>query len=577
MRVSGYRVRRMHIFAAKNGVWTYRRRVESGLEEAFSNFTGNKQPQFKRSLGTKDRREAEKLALAAEVEYSSLMQKLRYQAHLSPDELRNAHLSLRVGGLLKSAKAKLDLEIVQKLKAEIDAELDRYKAKVKAADDLDKLKKVRFGKQHKKYMPLGEYYKHLQNAARILHTYERMFTEPQLDISKELEATRRSLQESQLGLGEFFLETLQRTQTANSDVLAKRAMNKGKAPQISVALERWKEKNKPSESSYNEWKYTVNRFIELHGDLAVDTIDDEHIVQFREAISKIPARLSPKLLALPIHKLIEKADKGEFKDKPERSVNTVRKMIVGLSTILQVMADDGYIHYNPARKKAPKSDDDGSKCPPYELDELRKLFTSRYYQRDYWHSPVKDKPSRFWSPLLALYTGCRAGEIAALQLKDVRQSDENIWYLSINRNNAKSLKTKSAVRDIPLHKDLIRMGFLTYVEQAKKQGYTQLLTDINPERRNISGTISNPFGRYIESIGLKTDGKSFHSFRDCFSDACVNSGLDDRTTDRLLGHKMQGVKKHYGKGLWLSTAKELVDKLYKGKVDLSHLYVKGKA
>lgn len=574
MRVRKYRVKRMHIYQNK-GVFTYRRRVDTGLEEAFKEFTGKSEPFFKRSLGTRDNREANKLALAAEVEYESLMQKLRYQSHLSPREIRAARLSLRVGGILRSAKVKLDLEVVQNIKAQIDAELKRYGAKVKVADadSLDELEDVKYGAFFKKQMPLKDYYEHLQNASRILHVYERMFLEPNLDVSAELAKTRQFLQQSQLGLGDMFLQELQAYRGTTPQDVAANAIGNDNTPPLSEAVQRWKEKNTPSESSYSEWNYAIRRFIELHGDLRVGRITDNHVVEFRNVIQMIPARLPQKYMAMTMKQLKELAEKGEFKGMPPRSPSTVRKMIVGLSTVLQVMMDDGYIQRNPAHKKAPKSEDDGSKRPPYEFDELKQLFTSSYFKYDFWHSPARHKPSRFWSPLIALYTGCRAGEIACLQVKDVRQ-EEGIWYISINTDADKSVKTMSAVRDIPIHDALLKMGFIEYVKGLKTAGEKQLFPDINIDRRSkVSGAISNPYGRYVETLGLKKDGKSFHSFRDNFSDACVNMGLDDRTTDRLLGHKMQGQKKHYGKGIWLTTSKKWVDKLYKGKVDLSHLYI----
>ncbi len=476
----------MYIAPTKNGVWTYRRRVESGLEKSYNRVTGNKQPFFKRSLKTRDKREAERLAPAYDLEYEALMQKLRHQAHLSDDDIRLARLSLRVGGLLRSTKTKLDLEVIRSIKADIDKEISSYKPRIKAGDDMHELEDVKYGKFRKKQMSLGDYYEHLLNASRILHVYERMFAEPGLDVSQELSATRHALKESQLNVGELFLDRLQNHTIANSQVLANQALNKGKAPKISEAVERWKEKHKPSESSYSEWKYTVKRFIELHGDLEVDTIDDNHIVEFRDAISLIPSRLTVKHNAMTLGKLVELANKGEFSDKPPRSPNTVRKMVVGLSTILQVMVDDGFITRNPAKKKAPRSNDDGSKRPPYEFDELKQLFASEYYKRDFWHSPARDKPSRFWSPLIALYTGCRAGEIAALRVKDIRQED-GIWYFSINVESGKGVKTRSGVRDIPIHKDLIKMGLIRYVEQQRKSGEQQLFPDISLTRKKPAG------------------------------------------------------------------------------------------
>lgn len=561
----------MNIYQAKNGIYTYRKRVEVGLEDAYREETGNSQPFFKRSLKTRDSKAAANMAIAVEMEYTMLMQRLRHRAHLSPDTLRKAHLSLRVGGVLRSNKVKLDLEVIQELKQKIEQELELYRLKLKSTDDLSETVKTKYGLQRKKSMPLKDYYQHLQNTSRILGVYERMFTEQDLDVSSELAKTRHHMQMSKLGFVDTMVEELQAYRQQTPQQIADQVVPAGTSPKFSEAVERWKEKNHPSESSYKEWSYTAKRFIELNGDLRVAAIKDEHVVTFRDAMLKIPSRLPRKYMVMPLDKLLACAEKGEFSTLKPRSSNTVRKMVVGISTILQVMVDDGYIMRNPAQKKAPKSTDDGSSRPPFEFDELHQIFSSGHYKSHFWNSDVQDKPSRYWAPLIALFTGCRAGEIAQLMLRDIRNED-GIDYISINNDSEKRIKTKSAARDIPIHEMLLKMGFMTYVEQLRKKGETQLFPDLNLNRQKISGAISSAFGRYCKSLGLKKDGKSFHSFRDNFSDACVNAGIDDRTTDRLLGHAMQGAKKHYGKGLWLETSRRLVNSLYIERIKPQHLY-----
>jgi integrase len=560
----------MNIYQTKNGIYTYRKRVEVGLEDAYREETGNSQPFFKRSLKTRDSKAAANVAVAVEMEYKLLMERLRHRSHLSPDTLRKAHLSLRVGGILRSSKVKLELDVIQELKKQIEQELELHRLKLKSAGDLREIVKTRYGLQRKKAMPLDDYCQHLQNAVRVLGVYERMFTEQDFDLSSEMAKTQRYMTMSRLGFVDTMMEELQAYRQQTPQQIADQVVPAGTSPKLSEAVERWKEKNHPSESSYREWSYTVKRFIELHGDLRVAAITDEHVVTFRDAMLKIPARLPNRYMAMPLDKLVACAAKGEFSSMKPRSSNTVRKMVVGISTILQVMVDDGYITRNTAQKKAPKSTDDGSSRPPFEFDELHQIFSSGHYQSHFWNSNVQDKPSRYWAPLIALFTGCRAGEIAQLLLTDIRKED-GVDYISINNDSDKRIKTKSAARDIPIHEMLLKMGFMTYVEQLRKKGETQLFPDLNLGRQKVSGAISKDFSRYCEALGLKKDGKSFHSFRDNFSDACVNAGLDDRTTDRLLGHAMQGAKKHYGKGLWLETASNFINRLYLEKLSLYHL------
>jgi integrase len=68
-----------------------------------------------------------------------------------------------------------------------------------------------------------------------------------------------------------------------------------------------------------------------------------------------------------------------------------------------------------------------------------------------------------WGALLGLYTGARLREIAQLDMGDIRQ-EGGIWYIDINADAPnKSLKTHAAKRRVPLHSELIRLGFLEWV------------------------------------------------------------------------------------------------------------------
>ena len=62
-----------------------------------------------------------------------------------------------------------------------------------------------------------------------------------------------------------------------------------------------------------------------------------------------------------------------------------------------------------------------------------------------------------WLVMLGAYTGARAGELCELTVDDVRETD-GVHYLTIRTG-----KTESAARAIPLHRQLIKAGFLRYV------------------------------------------------------------------------------------------------------------------
>ncbi len=82
-------------------------------------------------------------------------------------------------------------------------------------------------------------------------------------------------------------------------------------------------------------------------------------------------------------------------------------------------------------------------------------------------------PGAFCSPthpLLGAFTGARLKKLGQLRATDVRCRD-GIDYLSVNTDDeGKSLKTRSSHREIPIHPELVRCGFLTHVEQRRSAG-----------------------------------------------------------------------------------------------------------
>src|SRR3546814_1039521 len=92
-----------------------------------------------------------------------------------------------------------------------------------------------------------------------------------------------------------------------------------------------------------------------------------------------------------------------------------------------------------------------------------------------------------WLPVLGLFQGARLTELGQLHRTDVRY-ELGIHYLAIttlsnedeaevvNIGGKKSLKTRNAVRMVPLHPVVLELGFLDYVRGLKSR---HLLPDLN--------------------------------------------------------------------------------------------------
>ena len=105
---------------------------------------------------------------------------------------------------------------------------------------------------------------------------------------------------------------------------------------------------------------------------------------------------------------------------------------------------------------------------PWHIDELRLLFSSPVFA-----AGARPKGGRgeaaFWLPLLALHTGARLSELAALTAADVvieQPSGIAIITITEDVDQGRTLKTLASRRVVPIHTELIRFGFLNFVEDV---------------------------------------------------------------------------------------------------------------
>jgi integrase len=218
--------------------------------------------------------------------------------------------------------------------------------------------------------------------------------------------------------------------------------------------------------------------------------------------------------------------------------------------------------------------EDRSKRVPFDNDDLKALFLSD----DYIKGTFK-RPSDYWVPLIALFTGARLGEIAQLTLDDIKKV-EDCWVFDINEEGeGKSIKNKSGSRRvIPIHKQLINLNFIEFVEHIKQLKETKLFFD---EQRSAEGKFAQLQKRMsyyikhvakIESSREKT--KVFHSFRHLVRTKFVDAGVDERVIDSIVGHtsKERSIgNSHYTHSDFI---KQKVDAMRKIKYDLEFSSIK---
>jgi len=214
--------------------------------------------------------------------------------------------------------------------------------------------------------------------------------------------------------------------------------------------------------------------------------------------------------------------------------------------------------------------------------ELKAIFNAPLYRgcvddgRNYAKpGPNVIRRARFWFPLIGLYTGMRANEIAQLKVADLKPMKGEGFYFDVNDQGGKKMKTQASRRAFPVHPELEKLGLLEYAEGIRKSGKKNLFPELKKGSYGyMSDRIADWFSDGFLPKVVKKDGLiSFHSFRHNFRDALRAAEAPDFVLRELGGWTAsKGVSDNYGSGHKPEQLMEYVAKIAYPELDLAHLY-----
>lgn len=272
----------------------------------------------------------------------------------------------------------------------------------------------------------------------------------------------------------------------------------------------------------------------------VEEITKHDIRSFCEIVYQVPKRWHEKIKEEEeIHGILTKnRNKALGKERIQEIIFTVKEFLrfaVKEDVLLSSLTD--YFD-SPMYVKREHRDS-------FETNELRKIFNP-----DTYPTPKDRRNSgRFWVPLIALYQGFRISEASQLDVKDIVIKNK-IPCFSINGNSPdKSVKNSDSNRIVPIHPQLIKMGFMLFVEYRSRDGKQKLFFDTVEKKSGIyKKSIGNWFGRYLDQIGIKDAKKVFHSFRHTFMTKAIEKRMLTEYQNALGGWADQGIgQKVYGR------------------------------
>jgi len=174
-----------------------------------------------------------------------------------------------------------------------------------------------------------------------------------------------------------------------------------------------------------------------------------------------------------------------------------------------------------------------------------------------------------------MFTGARLNEICQLKVFDICEED-GIWYFAFCSDGEEVAKIKAAIRNVPIHKTLIKIGLLNYVKQQRKRKQKMLFSDLTKHSKNGYGAqVSKWFNRYLVKVGVKNAAKDnnkkvFHSFQHTVIHHLQQKGVDEKRIKVMEGHKIDDLSYYQHEQGLKVLAEEVVAKIDYG-VDFGYL------
>lgn len=315
----------------------------------------------------------------------------------------------------------------------------------------------------------------------------------------------------------------------------------------------------------------------LGGDRKLSSIDRQVAREVGDILHDLPPKYSKRkdLQGLSVR---DAAERGRELGLPCLGRKTILDYFNHISSVFEFAVHEELMDRNPMKGLKVRAEMSTSRRLPFSNDDLAKIFNAPIFtgcvdDERRWRTAARTrvKRGRYWVPLIALHTGMRLNEVCSLRKGDI-QLEDGITFINVTDSGGRRLKTRNAVRKIPIHPGLDQLGFVDWVSNR----FTLDDEDLFPELpQDESGSRSNMFSKWFvqlrRSVGVSEDGKTFHSFRHFFEDLLRQANVSLENNERIMGWGNSHIQRHYGNGPSLEKLFEDIRAVDMSVVSLDHL------
>jgi integrase len=331
-------------------------------------------------------------------------------------------------------------------------------------------------------------------------------------------------------------------------------------------------------------------------DTPLDEIRRPEVERLCDLLERLPSNATKRYRGKSLLQAIEDADKKG--DSNRLAPNTLRNYFFNMFSIFDYAVQTKLLLENPfddywlKQRFTPKEEqgDEDENTVEFTAEELTQIFSAPLYtgcqndERGYRiPGPNIIRRGRFWVPLIGLYQGLRLNEICQLYTQDVKTEEGEIVFEvrvtleTRERASDKRIKRPASKRTVPVHPELLKMGFAEYLEQRRQDTNSPRLFPELPAAKK-TGSYSDVFSKWfsnflVHTLGTKPEA-TFHSFRHGWRSALRDAGANEEWVKMMGGWARQGQSAKYGRAKHVQILKQEISKAQYPGLNLSHLYTK---
>ena len=335
------------------------------------------------------------------------------------------------------------------------------------------------------------------------------------------------------------------------------------------AFEHWKRGKRITGKSKtaDEWLKAAVRFHGLIGLSDTRLITSKMVKTFGEQVAELPANPKKDVAVLSHHDQIEVAKRDGL---PTLAEPTVGKQVAAIRSLLSTAVHQEWIKINPAAGISIEGARwDGDERDHFSDDDMRRIYSSPLMT-----DPDACGDTTFWLLFLAPFHGTRPGEHCKLKPREIVEDDGD-WVMRIRADKRtrgvgkpaggsqpRKQKTRSSIRDIPIHWIVIEGGFLDFARLQADRGaewlFDDLVPDVYGDRYKEQSRIIN---KALRAVGITDTNKAFYSTRHSMKREGRRRRIATANLNQLAGHAAGNIGDKYGQGAPIDILKDDIDRL----------------